>query len=81
MSGFDDYLSRANDTRGSMPDMTPAEPAKPAQWEFKTVHTDVKKKAKVMQRMSRDGWEYVEETKNPLFALRPPLALTFRRQM
>jgi hypothetical protein len=76
MTGFDDFLTRVNDTWGEKP----RDPDAPAQWEFKTVHTDVKKKAKVMQRMSRDGWEYVEETKNPMFALRPPLALRFRRQ-
>ena len=69
MPGFDDYLARAT---------TPA-PAPSPRWEYTTVHTDVKKKARVMQRMSRKGWEYVEETKNPIFALRPPLALTFRR--
>lgn len=80
MSGFDDYLNRANDAHGEMPDAPPPVPVKPVQWQYKTVHTDVKKKAKTLQRMSRDGWEYVEETKNPIFALRPPLALTFRRQ-
>lgn len=51
----------------------------PVKWEYRTEHTDAKKKAKVLQRMSAKGWEYVEETKNPMFALRPPLALTFRR--
>lgn len=49
-------------------------------WQYRTEHTTATKKARVMQRMTRKGWEYVEETKNPIFALRPPLALTFRRR-
>ena len=49
-------------------------------WQYRTEHTTAEKKARVMQRMARKGWEYVEETKNPIFALRPPLALTFRRR-
>lgn len=73
MPGFDDYLARAN-TAPSAP------PAPRPRWAYTTVHTDAKKKARTLQRMSRKGWEYVEETKNPIFALRPPLALTFRRQ-
>lgn len=75
MSGFDNFLDRVNDTWGEQPRDADA----PAEWEYRTEHTDVKRKAKVMTRMSRAGWEYVEETKNPVFALRPPLALTFRR--
>lgn len=40
-------------------------------WQYRTEHTTATKKARVMQRMARKGWEYVEETKNPIFALRP----------
>ena len=76
MSGFDEFLGRVNDTWGEKP----PDPDAPVKWEFKTAHTDVKGKAKTLQRMSKQGWEYVEETKNPIFALRPPLALTFRRR-
>lgn len=75
MSGFDDFIAAAQ----RIGDDRPLPPPRPAQWEYTTVHTDVKKKAQTLQRMSRKGWEYVEETKNPIFALRPPLALTFRR--
>ena len=71
MPGFDDYLARAALADRAVP--------RAPQWEYTTVHTDVKKKARTLQRMGRKGWEYVEETKNPIFALRPPLALTFRR--
>ncbi|MGP5684306.1 hypothetical protein, partial [Brachybacterium alimentarium] len=75
-SGFDDFLGRMNDTWGEKPRETDA----PVKWKYCTEHTDVKKKAKVWQRISAKGSEYVEETKNPMFGLRPPLALAFRGQ-
>lgn len=72
---FDDFLQKVNDTWGEKP----RDPDAPVEWEFTSVNTDTKGQAKVMEKMSKRGWEYVTSEKNPLFSLRAPLALTFRR--